>query len=293
MGIFKPIFYSLIFLCLSLFSSSSFSYYGSEFVRFGIVDIPSGTGTTPVGSTLDFDITVNPLFPNIVELPSIGDIISKRPGYAFIGSNPAYEIKLNIKSNNIDIKTVDLTDAGGKTFKSIPFSASKVKDTNDKFLLSISIPDSISVGPSRFTLNLSDGSSLNSEIEIINFLKIKVKKTKQSLGKPSINRLSVKKSKDTFIVSARGKNFSPKNIIYFNNSVQNESSDPENTRITILPSTLNTEILEVNFEDIEALNIKFTFPEALKEATDIVIIVTTPRGITSKELTIDKKFIFF
>jgi hypothetical protein len=293
MGIFKPIFYSLIFLYLFFSSSSCFSYYSPKIIKFGIVDIPSGTGTNPIGSTLDFDITTNPLFPNIVELPSIGDVISKRPGYAFIGSNPTFEVRLNIKSNDIDIKTVDLADASGKAFKSIPFKTSKVKDTNDKLLITISIPDSISAGSSLFTLNLSDGSSLYSEIEMISFLKIKVKKTKQFLGKPSINRLSAKKDKDVFTVSARGKNFAPKNIIYFNNSVQNESSDPENTRVTILPNTLNAEILEVDFEDIENLKIKFTFPEALKEATDIVIIVTTPRGITSKELTIDKKFIFF
>ena len=98
----------LIFpLCFFLFfitiASDSSALSNPSENKFDIVD-PSASSSGNIGSsTLDIDILVNPSFPNFVSLPHIGDTITKRVGYAYAGSNPSFEARLNNKKNNINL----------------------------------------------------------------------------------------------------------------------------------------------------------------------------------------------
>ena len=91
----------------------SFTFYVSLFLNFislnnqaaqaSVIDIPPSGSTTPFipSNQLDIEILSNPILPDIVELPQIGDKFLSKTGIAFVGSNPAFEVRLK---NNDSIK---------------------------------------------------------------------------------------------------------------------------------------------------------------------------------------------
>lgn len=294
---FTILFFSLcVFLLVLNITSSSYALSLSSENRFDIID-PSGSSSGSVGdSTLDVDILVNPSFPSFVSLPHIGDTISKRVGYAFAGSNPSFEARLNNKKNTINIKSVDITDSKNKTFFEIPFKATPVPGTEDEIVLTLNIPNSVSSGLAKFVLNTNNGIVLLGEIEVINFFNISANENSKLFGEPSISRVFIRKLNDSFSLTIQGKNFAPKNLIYSSKDLPNEkleSASRSNTSIVILPNTLNIEIEEVNVsKGNDSIKVNFKL-EDLKDDVDAVVVVSTPRGTASKPLVLKSNFFGF
>lgn len=269
-------------------STNSFAFPPQKENKFAIIS-PSSSSGNITGSSLDVDIIVNPSFPNFISLPKIGDTLGKRTGYAFIGSNPSFQARLNNKKNNISIKSVDIVDSKNKTFLEIPFKAFSVPNTEDEIVLSINIPNTVSSGLAKFVLNTNSGSALSGEIELLNYFNVSTKENTKLFGEPAISRTSLKKLSDNFSLTLQGKNFTPNTIIYSSltsPSEKIESTSRSNTSIAIFPATLNIEIEDITIsKGNDSIKIRFKLQD-LKEDTDAVISVTTPRGISSKSINL-------
>lgn len=293
--LFITLFSSLCFI-LFFINYNSFALSTPLESKFEIID-PSGSSSgNIVNSNLDIDVLVNPDFPDFISLPPIGDTIGKRVGSAFVGSNPSFEVRLNTKKNNITVKSADIIDSKGKAFFEIPFKVIPVPDSEDEIVLSLNIPNTISSGLAKFVLNTNNGAALQGEIEILDFFNTSTTKDNKLFGEPSISRVSIKKISDSFFLTIQGKNFAPKNIIYSTKDSPNEkleSDSRSNTSVIILPSTLNIEIDETTVsKGNDSIKVKFKLAD-LKDDTDAVVIVTTPRGIASKPLILKSGFFGF
>lgn len=288
------IFFILLFSVFVInIKSSSFASYEN---KFAIIDPFGSSSGNIANSNLDVDILVNPDFPDFISLPPVGDTLSKRVGYAFVGSNSSFEARLNNNKNTINVKSAAITDSMDKAFFEIPFKLIPTPDTEDRVILTLNIPNTISSGLAKFVLNTNNGAVLNGEIEILDFFNTHTKKNDKLFGEPSISRVSIKKIGDNFFLTIQGKNFAPDNLIYSSKDSPNEkieSDSSSNTSVVVLPSSLNIEIDETTVsKGNDSIKVKFKLTD-LKDDTDAVVVVTTPRGIASKPITLKSGFFGF
>ena len=166
----NQIFFLFCFL-LFFVNTSSNSHANSNPLanKFAIIDPSTSSSGNIANSNLDIDILVNPIFPNFVSLPPRGDTLGKRVGFAFAGSNPSFEARLNNNKNNITVKSIDLIDNKNKTFFEVPFKITSIPNTEDEVTLTLDIPNTLSSGLAKFILNTNNGIALKGEIEVLDF----------------------------------------------------------------------------------------------------------------------------
>ncbi len=289
----KKAFY-LIILLIIIFNFKVFSLASENLknTRFDIIStVSSSSGSISVGSesNLDLEIIGSPIFPDIVKLPTMADLSIKKTGYAFPASNPTFEILLKTQPNNIEIKRIDIEDSNSTNHTTIPFKMQTVKNSQDSILLTLTIPDEISIGTSKLSIRTVEGSILRGEFEIIDFLSVRSRNNSQDIGEPIISMVGIESSESNLSLMIHGRNFAPKNIFYSNDGFSNnnkKSFNAENTKITLFPSSIsfsNSEIeIQKGFSLINAL-LNISNPN---QETNIVLVITTPRGIVSKSLDI-------
>ncbi len=257
------------------------------------VTCPDISVTSPQNQfqTVTIDIVSNPTLPDIIELPIATDAFVNRSGFAYIGSNPSFEIKLPADDPDITIASVDLKDSSGFIYKNIHFTVTPISGQPERYILNLSIPDSIKEGETKFGLNLNDGTSFNGVIYVFNPLEISVFKGKsiktRRVSKPLITRVSISKIKNRVILNVKGDNFVGRSFLYkdkdnVDNLVQNPKGMP-NTKVTIFPLSLKAEIKKVSvFNHGTEMKIIIDFPfSVVAQKTDAELIVSTPSGIAS------------
>lgn len=247
--------------------------------------------------TVNLDIVSNPQFPEVIDLPFVLDTLVGKVGFAYRGSNPSYEIKLPISNPELVIESVDLKDSKDFIFNNTPFIATEIAGSPEKLILNLEIPESISTGEARFAINLSDKSSYTGIIQIISPFDIKVFKKNgidtKAISKPDISNIIVRREKNQISLSVTGRNFLSKKYLLERNGVteviQNKDAKP-NTFITIFPSNIKPEIAKnVVSNNRKLIKIKFKTNESIEEKTKAVLVLSTPRGIISKQFTINPK----
>ena len=262
------------------------------------VTCPAADVTPPQNQfqTVTIDVVSNPKLPDIVEIPLAVDAFVNRSGFTYTGSNPSFEIKLPEDNPKTTINSVDLKDISGFIYKDIPFTAVPISGQPEKYILNLSIPDSIKEGETRFALNLSNGKSFNGVIYVFTPLEISVFKGKsiktRQISKPLITRISISKIKTRVILNVKGDNFVGNSFLYkdkdnLDNFVQNPKNSP-NTKITIFPSSLKADIKKVSvFNSGTEMKITIDFPFSIvAQKTDAQLVVSTPAGIASHLFTL-------
>ena len=158
----------------------------------------------------------------------------------------------------------------------------------------MSIPDKVSKGELRFALNASNKTSYIGVIYIISPVKAKVfngnNRTTKPVFAPIISRVSATADGETITLNIRGKYFIGKAYFFEDKNstkfVANPSNSP-NTTVTVFPSSFNLEAKEVSVSASgEFLKVKLTSPDGLKGRSDIVLVISTPRGSASKAFTL-------
>ncbi len=249
--------------------------------------------------TINIDVVSNPKLPDIIEVPLATDAFVNRSGFAYVGSNPSFEIKLPTGNPNTTISTIDLKDSSGFIFNDVTFTVTPISGQPEKFILSLSIPDSIKTGEARFALNLSDGSFLSGVIYFFNPLEISVFKGKgiktKQISKPVVTRFSVNKTKNKITLDIRGNNFVGRAFLFKDsnnedNFIENPPGMPNST-ITIFPSSLKVEVKKVLIlNNRTELKVIFNLPFDLDKKIDAVIVISTPSGIASRLFTLKPDF---
>ena len=246
--------------------------------------------------TVTIDVVSNPKLPDIVELPLATDAFVNRAGFAYTGSNPSFEIKFPTSDSNITIASVDLKDSSGFIYKKIPFTIIPISGQPEKYILNLSIPDSIKEGETRFALNLSDGTSFNGVVYIFTPLEISVFKgksiKKRRVSKPIITRISISKIKNRVILNIKGDNFVGRSFLYkdkddVDNFIQNPKGT-SNTKATIFPSSLKADVKKVSvFNSGTEMKVIIDFPfSVVARKTNAELIVSTPAGTASKQFAL-------
>lgn len=253
--------------------------------------------------TINISVVSNPKLPDVIELPLVSDAFVSRAGFAYVGSNPSFEIKLPTGDSKTTVATVDLKDSSDFIFNAIPFSVTPISGQPEKYILSLSIPDSVKEGESRFALNLSDGTFLSGVIYIfapldISVFKGKSIKTKQ-IAKPLVTRLSINKSKNNIILNIRGINFLGRSFLYKDSSVSDGDEGTlikspkgiSNSTVTIFPSSLKAEIKKITVSsNRKQMKVNFKLPLGLDKKTNSIIVISTPTGIASRLFTLKPGF---
>lgn len=246
--------------------------------------------------TITIDVVSNPKLPDIIELPIVTDAFLNRSGFAYTGSNPSFEIKLPSGDPDITIASVDLKDSSGFIYKGIHFTVTPISGQPERYILNLSIPDSIKEGEAKFALNLNDGTSLNGVIYIFPPLEISVFKGKsiktRKVAKPLITRISSSKIKNRVTLNVKGDNFVGRSFLYkdkdnIDNLVQNPKGT-SSTKVTIFPSSLGADIKKVSvFNHGTEMKVVIDFPfSVVAQKTDAELIASTPSGIASRLFTL-------
>ena len=282
----------LYLLCFGFWATKASSHGLDNKQKFIIIEAPSSSGELPAIplSNLDIDILSNPNLPSFVEIPAIGDITIKKTGVAYIGSNPSFEVRLKINKKDLKITSVDLEDSQGKTFNNIPFTVTHIPDSQDTIILGLTLPDNITKGKTTFILTANDAGILIGEIQVIDFFETHILNMIKGIGKPRISRILTRNNEDGFDIIISGKEFVGRKMLYKSKDLtQYLESPPDtaNTFLTIFPSSLNAELLKIFVsKDRKILRAKFKLPDKIKNKTKAVLVVSTPRGITSHSFLI-------
>lgn len=243
-------------------------------------------------NTVDLDVVTTPKLPEIVQLPLVVDAFRGRVGFTFNGSNPSFEIKLPVDDPNLKIVSVDLRDSNSMAFENVPFVTNNIKGTFKNLILSLNIPESVSKGELRFALNLNNSNSVTGIIQVINPFEVQEffgEKIKEVL-KPEINRIFLLRDNGTLTLILKGKNFVGKKIFFKDGDItsflEKSKNDPI-TQVSVLPSNLNLEIQERKvFNKGIIMRVKLKLPQIIPKNTNVVIVISTPIGITSKSFVI-------
>lgn len=235
-----------------------------------------------------------PILPEAIPLPLIPDEFIGKAGVALIGSNPAFEIKLPDDNLSSGIVSVDLEDSNGAVFSNVLFNVTKIRNSTDKLILSLKIPDDVSKGTLKFNVNLADGTRLTGLIEIIAPLNLRkaINGKERIIGKPQITKTSVVKNGRNVTLNITGNNFAGNKVFILNGNekilFQTDNSSP-NTSVTIFPDNLNVSmnLLSVSGNN-KILTVKFNLSENIEKPVQSVISVSTPRGIVSSQFILKK-----
>ncbi len=242
--------------------------------------------TQSTNTITSVEISSAPNFPQIIELPLVPEEFSGVPAFAYPGSNPSIEIKLPQDQIKSTILYVHLKDSQGNIFQNIPFNVVKIPTTPDKSILTLQLPEQVSTGKSQFTLFLHTGRLLHGSINIIDYMNIQIPDTNTSLEKPLISSVIEAKSDQSVTLIIKGKNFVGNKVQAITNmedTVSLKASSGPQTSVTIFPSSLNIQIYKLNVtKNGNQLEVKFNIPDTLTGKTNATLIITTPRGITSK-----------
>ena len=108
--------------------------------------------------------------------------------------------------------------------------------------------------------------------------------------KPVISRITVKRDKGAIILLLRGKNFVGKRVFYvIDDTTMIFQSESPNTFVTIFPSSLNIELKQKSVSRKgKRMKIKFKVKKE-EELINAVLVISTPRGIVSKEFVVKPK----
>ena len=205
-------------------------------------------------------------------MPLTTDFLSSKVAFAFSGSNPSFEVKLK----NKDIKSIEIKDSNGITFQNVGFMYTKILNESDKYIISLFIPNNISIGDSKLTINYADGKTQNGIVRIVDFINVTNKKG-QDVPKPIINRVLFNKAQDTYILKIRGGGFVG----------GSKDLNVANTISTIFPSNLNIST-ENEVLSKDGKNITLKFMSNINFSTNLVITIVTPRGIVSKSFILKR-----
>ena len=269
-------------------SSSSGGSSGSSSGGGSPRTINKGDGFSPIS----IQIISSPDLPNVNEQSLIPDSYADVAGVAYSGSSPSFEIKLAGFSSTV--VSVDLKDSSGVVYKKVPFALKKESDSDDTFILTLSIPGIVSKGELRFALNTNDGSSRVGILYIVTPVKAKVFKGSTRATKPVfapiVSRIVAVTDGETTTLNIRGKYFIGKAYFFEDKNSTKFVVSPDNssnTIVTVFPSGLNLEVKDVSVSaNGELLKIKFASPENLGGILDVVLVVSTPSGSVSKTFTL-------
>lgn len=282
----------IITICLTLLLPSINSCKALVLPVFDIIgDLSSSGGQVTSVSNLDIDVLSSPKLPDFVEVPPIGDKLTKRIGIAYTGSNPSFEARLKNSKTLGDVKSVDLLDSQGMAFNDIPFNIINIAGDQNKIILTLTLPEDIATGEATFILNQADMTTLSGQIQVIDFFKTKIQNKKILIGPPEISRLKVSRGNDNFIFHITGKSFVGRKIVYVeDNTTKFLETPPDNpnTYVTIFPASLGATVNKrVVSENGKSMKIKITLGKKLQTKTTAVLVISTPRGIVSKKFILN------
>ncbi len=281
--------------CISSSSSGSNSSGSTSSGNLSGSTSSSGLGID-TASRLTIDVISTPKLPDIIQLPLVQDEFIGKIGFAYKGSNPSFEIRTS-KVLTSGITSADIVDKSGARFANIPFAVFKIPGSQDTLILSLTLPDNLTIGEAEFILRLEDGESLTGIINVLNFIDVKTPssiKSKQTIEKPVILRLkSHNKDSHKIKLSLRGNNFVGRKIVFEENGAVKFLIQPlhhPNTSVTVYPTGLNLELKRSNvLHNRKSMRIKLRSAEKITGIVPAVLVISTPRGIVSKEFVIRPK----
>ena len=246
------------------------------------------------------EVISTPKLPNVIQLPLVRDEFIGKIGISYPGANPSFEIKTTLPLIDLNITSISLEDSDDVLYENIPFKITEIPQSTNSFILTLSLPDDISLGESRFTLNLGNGKTLTGIIEIIDSLDVEIvtimNHVRKLVAKPEIKRIYVKKVGRKITLGIRGKNFVNRKILFTRDEPDNlekfvnpQIPDPH-TAVTIYPSTIDSMIkARIVRKRSKYMKIRFVLPQNVSERTDAVLVVATPEGIVSVNFPITRK----
>ena len=229
----------------------------------------------------NIDVVSTPRLPATIQLPLITDEFIGKVGIAYVGSIPSFEIIPPDGFIDTEIVSLSLTGSNGTIFNNIPFDFMDIPSTPGKFILTLSIPDDVSVGDATVTFNSSDGSSLNGIIKIINY------NDELFQDPPFITRLFAKTIGQKVTITVRGNSLLARNIVSRINKSRVNSELVANTEFTIYPSGLANDI-KVKAKTNGSIEISFQLAEPIASTVG-ELVVATPRGIASSPFVIQSR----
>lgn len=212
-------------------------------------------------------------------MPLIPDKLLGKIGIAYPGSNPSFEIKFPQNNLPSNIASIDLEDKDGIIFPNILFNVTKIFNSTDKLILSLTIPDNVSSGILKVRINFADSRRLTGLVAVVDFLNlIKGLNGKgKTVGKPQITQITTLKKRRDIVLNVLGNNF-----------VGSENVN-SNTTITLFPADLNVSIkLQSVSKNGKNLVLKLNLLDGFEKSARSVISISTPRGIVSVPLVIKK-----
>lgn len=256
---------------------------------FDTTTINTNTSSAPPGKGVPtfVEISSASTFPQIVELPLVSEEFTGASVFAYPDSNPSFEVNLPTDQIKSTVLYVHLKDSKDNIFQNIPFSVTNVPSIPGKIILSLKLPEQISTGKLQFTLFLHTGKSIHGFINIIAPMNIQNPETNLVLDKPEIVNISEIKSDGSISLLIKGKNFVGNRIQVttdLNDIINLNSLGGPQTTVTIFPSNLNMKAEKLNISrNSNQMEVKCPIAETPPEITDAVVVITTPRGIVSKQ----------
>jgi len=242
-------------------------------------------------TTLSVQILSGPEIPSIVSKNEANTDIVGVSGFAFVGSNPSFELGLKQTIKKLKIASIDIDDVSGMIFKKIPFEVIGISKDKNREVVIFSLPKDIKPGLAEFTLNIKGKNSLVGFLEIIDFVDFKNEENDELSDKPQITSASAQIRSNAIKLTISGKNFAEENALIKNAAnqfVQSTLSAP-NTTISVLPGsiTANLQSVEVSGKGTK-ISARFITDKQIRKEKEIVIIVSTPRGSDSYKLVLRK-----
>lgn len=277
----------LIFATLAIFFFTSSFKTEAHIKPFVIIGGPTSSGDIPIESS-DVDILVNPEFPAFFTIPTVGDVATRKKGIAVSGSTPSFEVRVKTDNfENLEIKSVDLIDTLGQTHKNLSFNVLKIPDSQNKIILTLSIPDDLGFGDATFTLNINNGTALSGVIQIVESFETFTLKNNKEIGKPKISKVAIRNKRGNLTINVSGSGFSPQEIYYKKKNIVMFSGDKDspNTTITVLPTDLGAIIKKISVKKTK-IKASFQLEQKITKKTNAIIVVATGSGIDSHIITL-------
>lgn len=271
-------------------TTSSSSSSGGSSTTSSSSSSSGSTSSTTGGSRLNLDITA--YIESTPELPKIAGVTYEDGiGYAYVGSNPSFEISLLQGSGNI--VSVNLQDSKGAKYSNIPFITTEIHGSETSFILTLYLPERTSEGHAKLVLSLSDGSSQFGIINLIKSFDARALRERKpvALGEPQISRVNLFVRNRIGTLKVFGKYFVGRGFVYGDGNTTKVYVSPKqesNTYVTVLPSTLGINLKSRTVsKDGTILKSRFKASNSLRKGLKAVLVVATPKGIVSKQFVVE------
>lgn len=214
----------------------------------------------------------------------------------FPGSTPTLELDLPRKLDR-EVLSVQIRSSDGIIHNNIQYTIKQVETVDEKILLTLTIPEDVSIGGAKVSIKLSDGQDLIFWLEILNpifYKESNIKNPSKPIpdpGLPKVTSATIKGGRKYLRLYLKGNNLPANKVFYLSNNEvikeENDKFDPFTSSI-VLPRSLGINVVKTKMSKTSTnIEIPLQLTKQIPGGKqDVIIVVSTPRGIVSIPKTI-------